>query len=59
MIVLANTILIYVSIPILSIYIRLCLEKWKVIEKWNNSKFNVLDNLANCAFKLAPVEITP
>lgn len=49
MIVLANTILIYVSIPILSIYIRLCLEKWKVIDRWKNSKFNVLDNLANCS----------
>ena len=49
MIVLANTILIYVSIPFISIYIRLCLEKWKVIDRWNNSKLNVLDNLANCA----------
>ncbi len=49
MIVLDNTILIYASIPILSIYIRLCLEKWKVINRWNNSKFYVLGNLANCA----------
>jgi hypothetical protein len=49
MIVLANTIFIYVSIPFLSIYIRLCLEKWEVIDTWSNSKFKPLDNLANCA----------
>jgi len=49
MIVLTNQVLICLSIPILSIYIRLCLEKWHIIEKWNNSKFFILDNLANCA----------
>tara|TARA_R100000544_G_C2213961_1_gene53509 strand:+ start:516 stop:803 length:288 start_codon:yes stop_codon:yes gene_type:complete len=49
MIVLTNQVLICLSIPILSVYIRLCLEKWHIIEKWNNSKFFILDNLANCA----------
>ena len=41
--------IIGIIIPFTSIYIRLCLEKWKVIDRWNNSKLNVLDNLANCA----------
>jgi len=49
MIVLTNQVLICLSIPILSIYIRMCLEKWKVIDRCNNSKFFILDNLANCA----------
>jgi hypothetical protein len=40
--------LIYISIPLWSIFIRLCLQKWRITTKWINSKHRVLRHLGNC-----------
>jgi len=42
--------LIYITIPLTAIFIRLSLEKLKVVEKWLSSRFTVLNNLGYCAF---------
>ena len=40
--------LIYISIPLWSIFIRLCLQKFRITKKWINSKHRVLNHLGNC-----------
>ena len=40
--------LIYVTIPLWSIFIRLCLQKFRITTKWINSKYRVLNHLGNC-----------
>ena len=49
MILITQDFVLGIIIPLLSIYIRLCLEKWEVIKIWSESKYNVLNNLAFCA----------
>jgi hypothetical protein len=40
--------LIYISIPLWSIFIRLCLQKWRITTKWINSNYKVLRHLGYC-----------
>lgn len=40
--------LIYISIPLWSIFIRLCLQKWRITTKWINSNSKVLRHLGYC-----------
>lgn len=49
MIVLNNDVLIYLYLPILSIFIRLSLDKLGVVDIWLKSKYSVLNNLGFCA----------
>ena len=43
-----DSILIYITIPLTAIFIRETLNKWKVLERWSNSKFTTLNNLGTC-----------
>lgn len=49
MIILNNDLLVYAWLPILSIFIRLSLDKLGVVDVWLNSKYKVLNNLGFCA----------
>ena len=49
MIILNNDLLVYAWLPILSIFIRLSLDKLGVVYIWNTSKYKVLNNLAYCS----------
>jgi len=47
--IILNDLLVYAWLPILSIFIRLSLDKLGVLDVWLNSKYKVLNNLGFCA----------
>ncbi len=45
---LLDSLLIYITIPLSALFIRATLEKWGIIDRLQQSKHNVLNNLGYC-----------
>jgi hypothetical protein len=43
-----DSILLYLTIPLTSLFIRETLNKWGILEMWSNSVSTILNNLGYC-----------